>query len=134
MLQGTCAKARRVHLVLDNLNVHFRKSFQDALGVRGAARLLHRVRFRYTPEHASWLNMTEIEIDILTRQCLDRRLPGRTPLGDEVAAWHCSRNAHKKPSSRTLLGKIPIASWSGITFRNLPVEVLVRWTAPMQDV
>lgn len=93
MLQGTCAKARRVHFVLDNLNVHFRKSFEDVLGVRGAAKLLHRVRFHYTPEHASWLNMTEIEIDILTRQCLDRRLPGRTPLRDEVAAWHCSRNA-----------------------------------------
>lgn len=96
MLQGTCAKARRVHFVLDNLNVHFRKSCEDVLGVRGAARLRHQVLFRYTPEHASWLNMTEIEIDILTRQCLDRRLPGRTPLGDEVAAWHCSRNAQQK--------------------------------------
>ncbi len=96
MLQDTYAKARRVHLVLNNLNIHFRKSFQDALGVRGAARLLHRVRFRSPPEHASWLNMTEIEIAILTRQCLDRRLPARTQLGDEVAAWHCSRNAQQK--------------------------------------
>ncbi|MBA3479064.1 MAG: transposase [Lautropia sp.] len=66
--------ARRIHLVLDTLNTHFRKCFEDVLGARAATRLLNRVRLHYTPKHASWLNMAEIEIGILTRQCLDRRI------------------------------------------------------------
>jgi hypothetical protein len=96
LLQGTYAKARRVHLVLDNLNIHFRKSFEDVLGVRAATKLLRRVQFHYTPKHASWLNMAEIEIGILTRQCLDRRLPSRTALGNEVALWQRDRNEQRK--------------------------------------
>ena len=70
LLRNTYAKARRVHLVLDNLNTHFRKCFEDVLGKHAAAKLLRRVQFHYTPKHASWLNMAEIEIGILTRQCL----------------------------------------------------------------
>lgn len=96
LLNGTYAAARRVHLVLDNLNIHFRKSFEDVLGVRAATKLLRRVRFHYTPKHASWLNMAEIEIGILTRQCLDRRLPNRNHLSSEVAAWQCRRNEQRK--------------------------------------
>jgi DDE superfamily endonuclease len=96
LLQGTYAKARRIHLVLDNLNIHFRKSFEDVLGVRAAAKLLRRVQFHYTPKHASWLNMAEIEIGILTRQCLDRRLPNREALGEEVKAWQRDRNDQRR--------------------------------------
>ena len=96
LLQGTYANARRVNLVLDNLNTHFRKSFEDVLGVRAATKLLRRVQFHYTPKHASWLNMAEIEIGILTRQCLDRRLPSRAALGDEVAVWQRDRNEQRK--------------------------------------
>lgn len=96
LLQGTYASAKRVHLVLDNLNTHFRKSFEDVLGVRAATKLLRRVRFHYTPKHASWLNMAEIEIGILTRQCLDRRLPDRDTLSSEVAAWQCQRNDQRR--------------------------------------
>ena len=96
LLQGTYAAARRVHLVLDNLNIHFRKSFEDVLGARAAARLLRRVQFHYTPKHASWLNMAEIEIGILTRQCLDRRLADRATLGSEVAAWQRNRNDQRR--------------------------------------
>ena len=59
LLTHAYAKARRVHLVLDNLNTHFRKSFDDVLGQRAAAKLLRRVQFHYTPKHASWLNMAE---------------------------------------------------------------------------
>ena len=71
LLTGAYAKARRVHLVLDNLNTHFRKCFEDVLGERAATRLLRRVHFHHTPKHASWLNMAEIEIGILSRQsCL----------------------------------------------------------------
>lgn len=93
LLTRTYAKARRVHLVLDNLNIHFRKSFDDVLGKRAAAKLLRRVRFHYTPKHASWLNMAEIEIGILSRQCLDRRIPTPGELQDEVNAWQHARNA-----------------------------------------
>ena len=77
LVTGAYAKARRIHLVLDNLNTHFRKCFDDVLGNRAAAKLLRRVQFHYTPKHASWLNMAEIEIGILSRQCLDRRIANR---------------------------------------------------------
>ena len=75
LLEQVYAKARRVHLVMDNLNTHFRKSFEEVLGVKAAKKLLRRVVFHYTPKHASWLNMAEIEIGVLDRQCLNRRLP-----------------------------------------------------------
>lgn len=93
LLTGAYAKARRVHLVLDNLNTHFRKCFDDVLGTRAAAKLLRRVEFHYTPKHASWLNMAEIEIGILNRQCLDRRIDSRQLLRTEVNAWQQARNA-----------------------------------------
>lgn len=93
LLDKVYAKARRIHLVLDNLNTHFRVCFEEVLGVKAARKLLRRVVFHYTPKHASWLNMAEIEIGILDRQCLDRRLPNRTLLTAEVAAWQQRRNA-----------------------------------------
>lgn len=93
LLSGIYAAARRVHFVLDNLNIHFRKCFDDVLGWRAADRLLRRVHFHYTPKHASWLNMAEIEIGILSRQCLDRRLADRETLRREVHQWQFDRNA-----------------------------------------
>ena len=93
LLTGAYAKARRIHLVLDNLNTHFRKCFDDVLGIRAATKLLRRVEFHYTPKHASWLNMAEIEIGILSRQCLDRRIDSRELLRSEVNAWQQARNA-----------------------------------------
>ena len=96
LLEQVYATARRVHLVLDNLNTHFRRSFEDVLGVKVANKLLRRVVFHYTPKHASWLNMAEIEIGILDRQCLDRRLPDRDTLAKEVDAWQRRRNDEKR--------------------------------------
>ena len=96
LLTHTYAKARRVHLVLDNLNTHFRKCFDDVLGTRAAKKLLRRVEFHYTPKHASWLNMAEIEIGILSRQCLDRRMASESLLRSEVAAWQQTRNTQKR--------------------------------------
>jgi hypothetical protein len=96
LLTGAYAKARRIHLVLDNLNTHFRKCFDDVLGTRAAAKLLRRVEFHYTPKHASWLNMAEIEIGILSRQCLDRRIANLELLKSEVAAWQQVRNDEKR--------------------------------------
>lgn len=96
LVDNAYAKARCVHLVLDNLNTHFKKSFDDVLGTRAAAKLLRRVRFHYTPKHASWLNMAEIEIGILSRQCLDRRIESRELLQSEVDAWQVARNAQRR--------------------------------------
>lgn len=96
LLTNTYAKARRVHFVLDNLNTHFRKSFEDVLGKPAAVTLLRRVQFHYTPKHASWLNMAEIEIGILSRQCLDRRIANRDALRSEVDAWQDARNAAQR--------------------------------------
>jgi hypothetical protein len=95
LLKQVYAKARRIHLVMDNLNTHFRKCFEDVLGVKKATSLLRRVVFHYTPKHASWLNMAEIEIGILDRQCLDRRLPNRAMLISEVDAWQSRRNRER---------------------------------------
>ena len=67
LLETVYASAVTVHLVLDNLNTHFRKSFVDVLGETAAAALLQRVQFHYTPKHASWLHMAEIEIGIMDR-------------------------------------------------------------------
>lgn len=96
LLTGTYATARRVHLVLDNLNIHMRKCFVDVLGQRTAGKLLGRVEFHYTPKHASWLKMAEIEIGILSRQCLNRRMPNRDCLQFEVDMWQCARNAARR--------------------------------------
>lgn len=96
LLEQVYITAHRVHLVVDNLNTHFRKCFEEVLGVGQARVLLRRVVFHYTPKHASWLNMAEIEIGILDRQCLDRRLPDRATLIAEVDAWQLRRNAEQR--------------------------------------
>ena len=93
LLERTYASARKIHLVLDNLNTHFRSCFEDVLGRPTARALLRRVQFHYTPTHASWLNMAEIEIGILERQCLARRLADRATARREVNAWQRRRNA-----------------------------------------
>jgi len=92
LLERTYSSARKVHLVLDNLNTHFRPSFEQVLGHAAATALLRRVQFHYTPKHASWLNMAEIEISIMERQCLARRLTDRAQVRREVSAWQRRRN------------------------------------------
>jgi hypothetical protein len=95
MLRKGYSGARKVHLVLDNLNTHLRESFDEVLGVRTAATLLRRIQFHYTPKHASWLNMAEIEIGVLQRQCLARCAAEQATLAAEVAAWQRRRNADR---------------------------------------
>ena len=96
LVERVYTSARRIHLVVDNLNTHFRKCFDEVLGRRVATKLLKRVVFHYTPKHASWLNMAEIEIGVLTRQCLDRRVTDMQLLAQEVAAWQNYRNLHRQ--------------------------------------
>lgn len=93
-LVGTVyATALMIHIVLDNLNTHFRQTFVDVLGEPAAALLLARVEFHYTPKHASWLNMAEIEIGIMDRQCTGRRIATAELLEAEVGQWQQQRNA-----------------------------------------
>lgn len=93
LLETVYETAVTVHLVLDNLNTHFRKAFVDVLGETAAAALLHRVQFHYTPKHASWLNMAEIEIGIMDRQCTGQRIATAELLQRELAQWQQQRNA-----------------------------------------
>ena len=90
------ALAKRVHLVLDNLNTHFAKVFVDVLGQKRAEKLLKRIVFHYTPTHASWLNMAEIEIGILDKQCLKGRIATEEKLVNEVKSWQKRRNQQRK--------------------------------------
>jgi hypothetical protein len=84
--------AAKIRLVLDNLNTHTGASLYEAFEPAEARRILERLEFHYTPKHASWLNMAEIEIGVLSRQCLDRRLNDVEVLGREVEAWEDERN------------------------------------------
>lgn len=96
LLATTYRGVRCLHLVLDNLNTHFAKSFVDVLGERRAAKLLRRVRFHYTPKHASWLNMAEIEIGVLARQCLNTRFDARDTLERHVQDWKQRHNRQRR--------------------------------------
>ncbi len=86
------AQARKIHLVLDNLNTHFRTSFEEIMGLEAAATFLSRLEFHHTPKHASWLNMAEIEIGILDRQCTGRRIGDEEQLRSQTRAWEQRRN------------------------------------------
>ena len=90
------ATAGKIHLVLDNLNTHFRSSFQEVMGARAARSLLKQVVFHYTPKHASWLNMAEIEIGILDRQCIGGRIHSIALLTKQVATWQHRRNTERR--------------------------------------
>ena len=85
--------AERIVLVVDNLNIHSPASLYAAFEPAEAKRLADKLELHYTPRHGSWLNMAEIELSILQRQCLDRRLGDRATLEREVAAWVRGRNA-----------------------------------------
>jgi transposase len=87
--------ARLIHVVLDNLNTHTFASLYEAFPAEEAQRLRKRLVFHYTPRHGSWLNQAEIELSILSRQCLNRRLPDRETMKREVDAWEARRNEAK---------------------------------------
>jgi hypothetical protein len=85
--------AIRIILVVDNLNTHSPASLYAAFEPAEAKRISDRLEFHYTPKHGSWLDMAEIELAILSNQCLDQRLPDEDTLIAEVAAWENTRNA-----------------------------------------
>jgi hypothetical protein len=88
-------KAQKILIVLDNLNTHFKKSFYETFSKKEYNRLLKRIEFIYTPKHASWLNIAEIEINLLDHECLDRNIGNRPELEREVNAW-CNTNNFEK--------------------------------------
>jgi hypothetical protein len=85
-------EAACIRLVVDNLNTHSPVLLYTAFSAPEARRLTQKLEFHYTPKHASWLNMVEIELSILGRQCLDRRIPDAETLRRELAAWEQGRN------------------------------------------
>lgn len=86
------AAAQKVVLITDNLNTHSPASLYERFAPEEARRLADKLEWHYTPEHGSWLNMAEIELSVLSQQCLARRLPDKATVIREVAAWERQRN------------------------------------------
>jgi hypothetical protein len=84
--------AEQIVLVMDNLNTHNKSSLYEAFEPAEAKRIADKLEIHYTPKHGSWLDMAEIELGILSRQCLSRRIDNMEQLKDEVAAWQAIRN------------------------------------------
>lgn len=83
--------ATKVMVALDNLNTHFRKSFEETFSKEECTRLLRKIKFIHTPKHASWLNMAEIEINLLDHECLNRNIGNRGEMERQVNIW-CEKN------------------------------------------
>lgn len=88
-------EAEVIRLVMDNLNTHKPASLYEAFAPSEARRILKKLEFHYTPKHGSWLNMAEIELSVLSRQCLDRRIADEATLKHEVKAYEERRNEAK---------------------------------------
>jgi transposase len=88
-------EAERIRVVMDNLSAHSTSALYQAFEPQEARRILRKLEFHFTPKHASWLNMVEIEIGVMVAQCLRRRIPDQAMLVREIAAWEHRRNAAK---------------------------------------
>lgn len=91
-IEGRHNDAEKITLVMDNLNTHNPGSLYEAFPPDQAKKLWDRFEFVYTPKHGSWLNMAEIELNVLIRQCLNRRIPEMATVTTEVEAWQNRRN------------------------------------------
>jgi len=89
-------EAEQVVLICDNLNTHNLSSLYEAFEPDKARKLVERLEVHYTPKHGSWLNIAECELSVLTRQCLDRRMPDLPTLRTEAEAWYRRRNSNQK--------------------------------------
>lgn len=88
--------AERIRLVMDNLNTHTISSLYEAFPPKEALRLAKRLEIHYTPKHGSWLNIAEIELSVMTKQCLGRRIPDLSFLNEQLSYWENSRNSSQK--------------------------------------
>ena len=96
LLDEDFSEAEKIILVCDNLNTHKIASFCETFPPEQARNYANRLEIHYTPKHGSWLDAAEIELSILTKQCLDRRISDTETLRREVAAWQGDRNASDK--------------------------------------
>jgi hypothetical protein len=92
MVDQIYPQAEQIVLVMDNLNTHNKSSLYETFEPAEAKRIADKLEIHYTPKHGSWLDMAEIELGILARQCLSRRIDNMEQLKDEVAAWQVIRN------------------------------------------
>lgn len=95
MLDERYPDAKKVVLVMDNLNTHSTSSLYEAFPPQEAQRLAQRLEIHFTPKHGSWLNIAEIELSVLKSQCLERRIPAIETMRTEVEAWEHDRNNHQ---------------------------------------
>jgi hypothetical protein len=93
LLEVHYPNAPKICLVMDNLNTHAISSLYQAFPAEKARDLARRLEIHYTPKHGSWLNMAEIELSVLSQQCLSRRIPSLTLLQSELSAWESNRNS-----------------------------------------
>lgn len=120
------AHAEKIVLVMDNLNTHNGASLYEAFSPEEAKRILDKLEIHYTPKHGSWLNMAEIELSHLSRQCLDRRIPDMETLIREVTAWQQQSNISRTAVNwqfKTQDARIKLARLYPITD---PVEGKIR--------
>ena len=92
LVEDVHAEAEKIVLVTDNLNTHTPACLYEAFPPEQARRIAEKLEWHYTPKHGSWLNMAEIELSVLARQCLDRRIATREEMDQEVQAWRSARN------------------------------------------
>lgn len=97
LVDGPFSEAEGIVLVTDQLNVHTPAALYQAFPPAEARRLLDKIEWHYTPTHGSWLNIAELELSVLARQCLARRLPDQETLAAEATAWAAHRNAAAVP-------------------------------------
>ena len=121
-------KAERIRVVLDNLSTHSPGALYEAFPAPEAHRILRRLEFHYTPKHASWLNMVEIEIGVLRGQCLDRRIGDRKTLDAEIAAWE-GRATQPAPASN---GCSPLSAPASNYFE--PIQTQTKSYNPCAEV
>lgn len=96
LLEEHYPTAPKIILVMDNLNTHNISSLYQAFDPETARRLARRLEIHYTPKHGSWLNVAEIELSVMSRQCLNRRIPSIKTLNNELTNWNQTRNQNQK--------------------------------------
>lgn len=96
LVENEYKQAKEIRIVLDNLNTHFEKSFYETFSEIKAKQLLDKITFCYTPKHGSWLNMAEIEINMMDRECLGKRIGSEKLLKQRLQFWTNERNKEKK--------------------------------------
>ena len=128
------ADKERIVLVMDNLNTHHPASLYEAFEPAEARRIAERLEIHYTPKHGSWLNIAEIELGVLARQCLDRRIPSQRVLAQETGAWQEQRNRAAIEWTGASLPRTPASNSSPSTRQYNSGGLLVRSFGKHADV